>query len=84
MIRRGPERAREICAADHPFSSQRFHADGRTILAEIINGAGELQLLDLVKSRFAFARGTRPSLYAGIEFSDRRSAGGRSAGKLRS
>ena len=71
MIRLGAERAREICSADHPFSSQRFRSDGRMIFAETIDGAGEPKLLDLVKSQFAFARVIGPSLYAGIEFSDR-------------
>jgi hypothetical protein len=50
VIRLGAECAREICRADHPFSSQRFRTDGRTIFAEIVDGAGEPQLLDLVKS----------------------------------
>ena len=71
VIRLGAERARELCDTDHPFSSQRFRTDGRTIFAEIIDGTGEPQLLDLVKSQFAFARVIGPSLYAGIEFSNR-------------
>ena len=65
------ERARELCGADHPFSTQRFRTDGRTIFAEIVDQAGEAQLLDLAKSQFAFAHVIAPSLYAGIEFSDR-------------
>jgi uncharacterized protein (DUF433 family) len=71
VIRLGAERARELYGADHPFSSQRFRTDGRTIFAEIIDQTGEPQLLDLVKSQFAFARVIGPSLYAGIEFSNR-------------
>lgn len=71
VIRLGAERAREICGADHPFASQRFRSDGRTIFAEIMDSVGEPQLLDLVKSQLAFARVISPSLYAGIEFSDR-------------
>ncbi|HEY1260798.1 MAG TPA: DUF433 domain-containing protein [Stellaceae bacterium] len=69
LIRLGAERARKICAADHPFSTRRFRTDGRTIFAEIIGGAGDPQLFDLVKSQFAFARIIGPSLYAGIELS---------------
>jgi uncharacterized protein (DUF433 family) len=70
VIRLCAERARELCRTDHPFSTQRFRTDGRTIFAETIGQTGEPQLLDLVKSQFAFARVIGPSLYAGIEFSD--------------
>ena len=71
VIRRGAERARELCGTDHPFSSQRFRTDGRTIFAEIVDQAREPALLDLVKNQFAFARIIGSSLYAGIEFSNR-------------
>ncbi len=71
VIRLCAERAREIVGTDHPFSSQRFRTDGRTIFAESVDQAGEPRLLDLVKSQFAFARVIAPSLYAGIEFSNR-------------
>jgi len=71
VIRLGAERARELCRTDHPFSSQRFRTDGRTIFAEIVDQAREPALLDLVKNQFAFARIIGPSLYAGIEFSNR-------------
>jgi uncharacterized protein (DUF433 family) len=70
VIRVCAERARELVGVDHPFSSQRFRTDGRTIFAESLNQAGEARLLDLAKSQFAFARVIGPSLYAGIEFSD--------------
>jgi uncharacterized protein (DUF433 family) len=71
VVRLCAERARELCRTDHPFSTQRFRTDGRTIFAETIGQTGGSQLLDLVISRFAFARVIAPSLYAGIEFSDR-------------
>jgi uncharacterized protein (DUF433 family) len=71
VIRLCAERARELYRTDHPFSTQRFRTDGRTIFAETIDQAGEPQLLDLVRSQLAFARVIGPSLYAGIEFSDR-------------
>jgi uncharacterized protein (DUF433 family) len=71
VIRLGAERARELYGAEHPFSSRRFRTDGRTIFAELIDQAGEPQLLDLVKSQFAFTRVIGPSLYAGVEFSNR-------------
>ncbi|MBV9555398.1 MAG: DUF433 domain-containing protein [Alphaproteobacteria bacterium] len=71
VIRVCAERARELLGIDHPFSSQRFRTDGRTIFAEVAGQSGEAQLLDLAKSQLAFARVIGPSLYAGIEFSDR-------------
>jgi uncharacterized protein (DUF433 family) len=71
VIRHGAERAREIFDTDHPFSSQRFRTDGRTIFAGIIDATGEPQLFTLVKSQLAFARVVGRSLYAGIEFSNR-------------
>ena len=75
VIRLGAERAREICGADHPFASQRFRSDGRTIFAEIMDSVGEPQLLDLVKSQLAFARVISPSLYAGDRVLRSRHAG---------
>jgi uncharacterized protein (DUF433 family) len=71
VIRVCAERARELVGVDHPFSSQRFRTDGRTIFAESVDRARELRLLDLAKSQFAFARVIGQSLYAGIEFSNR-------------
>lgn len=70
VIRLCAERARELIGADHPFSSQRFRTDGRTIFAESVDEASEPRFLDLVKSQFAFGRVIAPSLYAGIEFSN--------------
>jgi uncharacterized protein (DUF433 family) len=70
VIRLCAERARELFGVDHPFSSQRFRTDGRTIFAEVVGESGEAQLLDLAKSKFAFARVIAPRLYAGIEFSE--------------
>jgi uncharacterized protein (DUF433 family) len=69
VIRLCAERAREVTGSDHPFSSRRFRTDGRTVFAEVVDQAGEKQLLDLVKNQLAFARVIGPSLYAGIEFS---------------
>ena len=71
VIRLCAERARELCGTDHPFATQRFRTDGRTIFAEIAGQAGEARLLDLVRSQFAFGRIIGPSLYAGIDFSNR-------------
>ena len=75
VIRRCAEHARKLIGSDHPFSSQRFRTDGRTIFAEVVDQAGERQLLDLAKSQLAFGRVIGPSLYAGIEFSARDTPG---------
>jgi uncharacterized protein (DUF433 family) len=69
VIRLCAERARDVTGRDHPFSSRRFRTDGRTIFAEVVDRAGEQQLLDLGKNQLAFARVIGPSLYAGLEFS---------------
>jgi uncharacterized protein (DUF433 family) len=69
VIRLCAERAREISGKDHPFSSQRFRTDGRTIFADVIDMADEDRLLDLARNQFAFTRVIEPSLYAGVEFS---------------
>lgn len=69
VIRLCAERAREITGSDHPLSSRRFRTDGRTVFAEVVDQAGEKQLLDLAKNQLAFGRMIGPSLYAGIEFS---------------
>jgi uncharacterized protein (DUF433 family) len=71
VIRSCAERARELIGADHPFSSQRFRTDGRMIFAEIADREGGRQLLDLAENQLAFGRVFGPSLYAGIEFSER-------------
>jgi uncharacterized protein (DUF433 family) len=71
VIRRCAERARALIDSDHPFSSRRFRTDGRAVFADVVDKAGEQHLLDLAKSQFAFGRVIGPSLYAGIDFSDR-------------
>ena len=69
VIRLCAERAREVTGRDHPFSSRRFRTDGRTIFTDVVDHAGEQQLLDFAKNQLAFARVIGPSLYAGLEFS---------------
>jgi uncharacterized protein (DUF433 family) len=71
VIRLCAEKARELIGRDHPFSTRRFKTDGRTIFAETVDQSGETQFLDLARSQLAFARVIAPSLYAGIDFSDR-------------
>ena len=70
VIRLAVQRARQALGHDHPFARKRFLTDGRRIFAEVIDESGETQLLDLVRSQYAFHRFVKPSLYAGLEFSD--------------
>jgi uncharacterized protein (DUF433 family) len=73
VVRLASARARELFQKDHPFSTKRFKTDGRAIFAEITEtgeAKGELKLLDLVRSQFAFHAVVSPSLYAGLDFSD--------------
>ena len=74
VIRLAAERACELFERNHPFSLQRFKTDGRCIFAEIIEEAGETKLLDLFRHQYAFHRVVSPSLYAGLEFSNRAEA----------
>ncbi len=46
--------ARECVADTHPFSTQRFQTDGRTIFLESLNAEGELAVLDLKKHQYEF------------------------------
>ncbi len=69
-IRIAVERACEIFGSDHPFAKKRFQTDGRRIFAAIAESSGEMTLIDLVKSQYAFHRVVRPSLYASLEFSE--------------
>jgi uncharacterized protein (DUF433 family) len=62
------ERAKDLIGKSHPFSSNIFKTDGRTILAEIIDQSGDKTLLDLVKDQYAFEKIISPFLYKGIEF----------------
>lgn len=58
VIRLCAERASDLIGSDHPFSSRRFRTDGHTIFAEVVDQAGEKQLLDLARSQLAFGRVT--------------------------
>jgi len=52
-IRACIEYAREIVGDDHPFSTQRFQTDGKTIFLESVRGSGEAEVLDLSKKQYA-------------------------------
>lgn len=69
-IRLAAERARELFNQTHPFCTKRFKTDGRDIFAEVIHETGESDLLDVVKSQYAFKRILEPYLYKGLEFDE--------------
>ncbi|MBR0663877.1 DUF433 domain-containing protein [Roseomonas hellenica] len=51
-IRRCLERAREYLRSDHPFSTQQFRTDGRTIFLESMSETAPSELLDLKKRQY--------------------------------
>ena len=67
-IRIAAQRAKELLGRHRPFSTRIFKTDGQTILAEIVQEAGDKILLDLVENQYTFGQTISPDLYAGIEF----------------
>jgi uncharacterized protein (DUF433 family) len=68
-IRLAAERATMLFNRNHPFSTQRFRSDGKSIFAELVRETGEKMLLELARSQFAFEQILSPSLYTGLDFS---------------
>ncbi|MFL1463883.1 hypothetical protein ACI6QG_16860 [Roseococcus sp. DSY-14] len=54
LIRRCIAVARDMIQQDHPFSTQRFKTDGRTIFLESMRAAGEERIIDLRNMQFSF------------------------------
>ena len=69
-IRIAAEHAAQILQDSHPFSTQRFKTDGRSIFAEILQETGEESLLDLVKSQYGLKTILEPFLFEGLEFAE--------------
>jgi uncharacterized protein (DUF433 family) len=67
-IRTAIAHAKELFNTDHPFTSNRFLTDGKSIFYEAIKQENELT--DLLKKQLVFEDIIRPSLYSGIEFSE--------------
>ncbi len=68
-IRIAAMRVREYLSRPHPFSTDIFYTDGRTILADVLgDDPHDRQLLDLVKTQYAFRQVVRPFLHKGLEF----------------
>ncbi len=69
-LRIASQRAKELLGRHHPFSTQIFKSDGRTILAEITKETGDKALLDIMSDQFVFKAVMAPFLYAGLEFNE--------------
>ena len=69
-LRIASHRAKELLGRHHPFSTQIFKSDGRTILAEITKATGDKVLLDIVNEQYVFEKVIAPYLYIGLDFNE--------------
>jgi len=69
-LRIASQRAKELLGRHHPFSTQIFKSDGRTVLAEITKETGDKVLLDIVSEQYVFEKIIASYLYLGLEFND--------------
>ena len=69
-LRIAAQRAKELLGRHHPFSTQIFRSDGRTILAEITKETGDKALLDILNKQYVFDKVIDPYLYSGLEFNE--------------
>lgn len=68
-IRRALEIGREVVGDERPFSTTRFHTDGRTIFLQVSQEFGEPTLIDLLCRQCAFNRMVAPS-FRDIDFGE--------------
>jgi uncharacterized protein (DUF433 family) len=69
-LRIASQRAKELLGRHHPFSTQIFKSDGRTILAEITKETGDKTLLDILNDQYVFQTVIASYLYAGLDFNE--------------
>lgn len=69
-LRIAAQRAKELLGRHHPFSTQIFKSDGRTILAEITKETGDRVFLDIVNDQYVFEKVIASYLYSGLDFND--------------
>ena len=69
-LRIASQRAKELLGRHHPFSTQIFKSDGRTILAEITKETGDKVLLDIVNEQYVFEKVIASYLYIGLDFNE--------------
>jgi uncharacterized protein (DUF433 family) len=71
-IRKAARLASELVGGDHPFSTQKFRTDGKSIFAELEHSkTGGKTMLDLERRQFGIYEFIVPSLMKGVEFDDR-------------
>lgn len=66
-IRIAVNQASLLLKTDHPFATKKFYTDGKTILAEIIQG-NDSALVDLIKQQYQISEIVFPLLYNCIDF----------------
>jgi uncharacterized protein (DUF433 family) len=69
-LRIAAQRAKELLGRHHPFSTQIFKSDGRTILAEITKETGDKVFLDIVNDQYVFEKVIASYLYSGLDFNE--------------
>ena len=69
-LRIASQRAKEYLGRHHPFSTQIFKSDGRTILAAITKDTGDKVFLDIVNNQYVFETVIGAYLYSGLDFND--------------
>ena len=69
-LRIASQRAKEYLGRHHPFSTQIFKSDGRTILAEITKEPGDKVFLDIMNDQYVFENVIGSYLYSGLDFND--------------
>lgn len=67
-MRRAHDQARQELATEHPFCSNRFVTDGRSLLLREAEESGDAALLDIVSRQREFARIVEP-FFKQLEFS---------------
>jgi uncharacterized protein (DUF433 family) len=68
LIRKAEEKGREAFNTTHPFATNRFRSDGRTVLATV-DHQGCSRLLDIIKSQRVFDSIVQPFIQR-IDFAD--------------
>jgi uncharacterized protein (DUF433 family) len=69
VIRLAAEKAKNIIDTDHPFSSQKFLSDGRSIFADLATEKRRHRaLVNLANDQLLFRSVMLPALRAGLEF----------------
>jgi len=68
-IKEAADKARELVKSDHPFATNRYVTDGRSIFTEIVQETGNKELLNVCSNQMAFRRILLPSLRKKVDVS---------------